>query len=119
MIINNPFKKLAGYIVTYQANRLYKKAVKFAVKRNKEEKTRIYVIEDPIHPRRLITLNRTQFRKIKRNLRIYKGLPVSNIKDGAFYYTPDAQGKDAMSQGEISLRRLGFTRMLLQRAKLL
>ena len=112
-------RKLAGVIVTYQANRIYLKAVAKAEKRWEKERTRIYVTEDPLKPRRLVTINRSEWRTIKEMMRIRRSsYSIIQLKAGAYYYTGDKSGRDSLSIKEKEVRRLAFVRMNLRRAKL-
>lgn len=110
-------KKLAGYVVTAYANRLYRKAVKIADKRHKEEGTMIYVISSFYNPSYLVTYNRRQFRAAKEFLKL-RSEKIASMKAGSWYYTPDAIGRNGISDKDREARRLAFVSMILTRAKL-
>lgn len=111
------FRKLAGYVVTAYANRLYRKAVKIADKRHKQEKTMIYVISSYFNPSHLVTYNRKEFRETKEFLKI-RDQKIENLKKGSWYHTPDAIGCNGILAIDMEARRLAFARMLLKRANL-
>ena len=112
------FKKIAGYIVTIYANRIYRKAVKEADKVHAERGERIYVASSIEDVRELMIYNRYKFRQIKKKLFIPK-FYISNLKDGAWYYTADRSGQNGLTPKEKETRRLAFVRHVLHRAKLL
>lgn len=112
------FKALAGYVVTAYANRLYRKAVKEADRRHKEEKEMIYVASSIADVRTLMTYNRRQFRLMKNRLFIPK-FYICNLKDGAWYYTADRGEAHGLTPKEKEARRLAFVKHVLHRAKLL
>lgn len=111
------FRKLAGYVVTAYANRLYRKAVRIADKRHQEEKTMIYVIPSLFDPSRLVTCNRKEFRMVKEKLRI-RSQKVEHLKEGSYYYTPDAIGCNGIKPIDKEARRLAFVRLILRKARL-
>ena len=111
------FRRLAGYIVTIYANRIYRKAVKEADRVHEERKERIYVASSIEDVRELVIYNRYKFRQIKNKLFIPKYY-ISNLKDGAWYYTADRLEKNGLSPEEKEVRRLAFVRHVLHRAKL-
>lgn len=112
------FRKLAGYIVTYYANRIYRKAVKEADRVHAERKERIYVASSIEDVRELVIYNRYKFRKMKNRLFIPKYY-ISNLKDGAWYYTADRGEQNGLTPEEKEIRRLAFVRHVLHRAKLI
>lgn len=112
------FKALAGYVVTAYANRIYRRAVKEANMRHKNEKEMIYVASSIEDVRTLMTYNRRQFRMMKNRLFIPK-FYISNLKDGAWYHTPDRGEAHGLSPKEKEARRLAFVKHVLHRAKLL
>lgn len=112
------FRKLAGYIVTYYANRIYRKAVKEADRVHAERKERIYVASSIEDVRELVIYNRYKFRQMKNKLFIPKYY-ISNLKDGAWYYTADRGEQNGLTPEEKEIRRLAFVRHVLHRAKLL
>jgi hypothetical protein len=112
------FRRLAGYIVTIYANRIYRKAVQEAEKIHALRMERIYVASSIEDIRKLVIYNRYKFRQIKKKLFI-RDFYISNLKDGAWYYTADRSGKNGMTPQEKEARRLSFVRHVLHRAKLL
>lgn len=111
------FKKLAGMVVTYYANRLYKNAVKEAEKVHALKKERIYVVSSLTNVSNLVILNRDKFRLMKKALRIQNHY-IDNLKEGAWYYTADRAEKNGLSEQDREVRRLAFVRHMLHRAKL-
>lgn len=109
-------RRLSGYIVTIYANRIYRKAVNEADKAHKKLKERIYVVSSWGDISHLVVLNRGQFRKMKRALNA-KG-NISDLIEGAWYFTADRADKGGMSAKDKEVRRLAFVRHLLERAKL-
>lgn len=116
--MKNFFRRIAGHLVTIYANRLYRKAVKEAEKVHAERKERIYVASSIEDVKELVIYNRYKFRQIKNKLMIPK-FYISNLKDGAWYYTADRSGSNGLSPEEKEARRLAFVRHVLHRAKLL
>lgn len=112
------FRKLAGYIVTIYANRIYRKAVKEADRVHAERKERIYVASSIEDVRELVIYNRYKFRKMKNRLFIPKYY-ISNLRDGAWYYTADRSEQNGLTPLEKEVRRLAFVRHVLHRAKLI
>lgn len=112
------FRKLAGYIVTIYANRIYRKAVREADRVHAERKERIYVASSIEDVRELVIYNRYKFRKMKNKLFIPKYY-ISNLKEGAWYYTADRSEQNGLSPQEKEVRRLAFVRHVLHRAKLI
>lgn len=110
-------KKLRGYVVTAYANRLYRKAVKIAEKRHKEEKTMIYVISSYFDESHLVTYNRRQFRSAKEYLRL-RSQKIESLKAGSWYHTTDAIDRNGMEPADKEARRIAFVRMILERAGL-
>lgn len=112
------FRKIARYIVTIYANRIYRKGVKIADKRHKTEKEMIYLASSMVDIRELVTLNRRQFRYMKKRLFIPKHF-ICNLKTGSWYHTADRSGKGGLTEQEKEIRRLAFVRHILHRANLL
>lgn len=112
------FRKIARYVVTIYANRIYRNGVKIADKRHKEEKEMIYLASGMADVRELVTLNRRQFRYMKNRLFIPR-FYISNLKEGAWYHTADRGGQRGLTPQEKEARRLAFVRHVLHRAKLL
>lgn len=110
--------KLATYVVTAYANRIFWRAVKIADKRHQQENTIIYVASSIENQRKLVTYNRQQFRYIKNKLYLQK-FYITRLKEQCWYMTPDKSGKNGLSQKDIEIRRLAFVRQLLHAAKLL
>lgn len=118
--INDFFRRLAGMVVTYQANRIYRKAKKTADIRHEREHTMIYVALSPLDRRKLDTFNRKQFRAIKELMkRRDPRYSVVMMKDGAFYHTADRGENNGLTEKEQEARRLAFVRYNLQMAKLI
>ena len=118
--IKHFFRRLATIVVVWQTGRIYRKAVRIADSRHIRERTRIYVIENPLDKRQLSAFNRQQFRAVKNLVRA--GDPTYSVvlmKEGAYYYTPDAGENGAMDTQEKEARRFAFIRLALKRAKLL
>lgn len=111
------FKRLAGYVVTAYANRLYNKAVKMADDRHAQEKTTIYVISSYLDPKELVTYNREQFRRVKRLFKLREE-KIENLRAGSWYHTTDKGENNGLSDLDKEARRLAFVRMILQKAKL-
>lgn len=112
------FRKLAGYIVTIYANRIYRKAVEAADKLHEARGERFYVASSIEDVRELVIYNRYKFRQMKKKLFIPKYY-ISNLKDGAWYYTADRSEQNGLTQEEKEIRRLAFVRHVLHRAKLI
>ena len=108
---------MAGYLVTVYANRLYRKAVKEAERVHKELGERIYVASSFRDISKLIILNRAKFRLMKRALHIVNH-NISNLMEGAWYYTADRAEQHGLSEKEKEARRLAFVHHMLVRAKL-
>lgn len=112
------FRKIAKFVVALYANRLYRKGVKIADKRHEAEKEMIYLASSMVDISQLVTLNRRQFRYMKRRLFIPKHY-ICNLKDGAWYHTADRGEQRGLTAQEKEIRRLAFVRHVLHRAKLL
>ena len=112
------FRKLAGYLVTIYANRIYRKAVKEADRVHAKRKERIYVASSIEDVRELVIYNRYKFRQMKNRLFIPK-FYISHLKDGAWYYTGDRLEHGCLTPEEKEVRRLAFVRHVLHRAKLI
>lgn len=113
-------RKMAIYVVTAYANRIYRKAVLAAEQRHEKEKETIYVTNGAISASSLVTYNRKQFRRAKRLLRISdnKQYNIAALKKSAWYHTANRDGKDGMTAKSKELRRLAFIKNLLRQAKL-
>ena len=118
--IKGLFRRMAIYVVTAYANRIYRKAVEAADKRHAEEKEAIYVSNGAINASTLCTYNRKEFRIAKRLLHIYdsKSFNIGRLKASSWYYTPNREEKDGMSARAKELRRLAFVKTILHNAKL-
>ena len=112
------FRRLAGYIVTIYANRIYRKAVAEADKLHEARRERFYVASSIEDVRELIIYNRYKFRQMKNRLFIPKYY-ISNLKDGAWYYTADRGEQNGLTPVEKEARRIAFVRHVLHRAKLI
>lgn len=114
------FRRMAIYVVTAYANRLYRKAVEAADKRHAEEKATIYVANGAVDASVLRTYNRKEFRQAKNILGIYgnKHYNLAAFKKAAWYYTPNGEEKEAISNRDKELRRLAFVKFVLKNAKL-
>jgi hypothetical protein len=110
------FRRLAGYVVTAYANRLYRKAVKIADKRHQDEKTMIYVISGYINPDDLVTCNRDEWRAMKKKAGIKDH--IESLKAGCWYHTTDGIDRNGLPPIDKEARRLAFVRLLLKRAGL-
>ena len=118
--IKRVIRRMAIYVVTVYANRIYRKAVEAAEKRHEVEKETIYVSNGAINPSVLRTYNRKEFRRAKRILRIYdnNAYNIAALKASAWYHTANRDGKDGMTERNKELRRLAFVKSLLRNAKL-
>lgn len=103
--------------MTIYANKLYAKAVKQADKSHSELGERIYVVSSWGDISHLVVLNRDKFRDMKRALNL-QGQKISDLMEGAWYYTPDRSGKHGLTNKEKEIRRLAFVRHILLKAKL-
>ena len=112
------FRRLAGWLVTVYANRIYRKAVKEADKVHAERKERIYVASSIEDVRELVIYNRYKFRKMKSKLFI-PHFYIDKLRDGAWYYTGDRLEQGCLTPEEKEVRRLAFVRHVLYRAKLI
>lgn len=114
------FRRIAIYLVTAYANRIYQKAVLAADKRHEEEKERIYVSNGAFNASVLRTFNRKQFRRAKNLLGMAgkKDYNICILKKAAWYYTANRDEKDGMSAKTRELRRLAFVKTILRNAKL-
>lgn len=112
------FRKIAGFIVTVYANRIYRKAVKEADKLHEVRRERFYVASSIEDVRELVIYNRYKFRQMKNRLMIPK-FYISNLKDGAWYHTADRGEENGLTEQEKDIRRLAFIKHVLHRAKLL
>ena len=114
------FRRMAIYVVTAYANRIYRKAVKAADKRHAEEKETIYVSNGAVDASVLRTYNRKEFRMAKRILKVKntKEFNLTIMKKAAWYYTANRLERDGMSKRDKELRRLAFVKSLLRNARL-
>lgn len=118
--MKNPFKMIAKRLVVAEANRMYRKAIKLADKRHEEEKNRIYVIEHPEDPKRLLLINKDEFLYIRHKLGITsKQQPLRMLKARAWYYTRNESERDPIPAKDLVIRRLAFVRDRLSAANLL
>ena len=104
--------------MTYYANRIYRKAVAEADKLHEARRERFYVASSIEDVRELVIYNRYKFRQMKNRLFIPK-FYISNLKDGAWYYTGDRLEQGCLTPEEKEVRRLAFVRHVLHRAKLI
>lgn len=113
-------RRMAIYVVTVYANRIYRKAVEAAEKRHAEEKTMIYVANGTIDASVLRTYNRKEFRKVKRALKIYdsRAYNLVALKQSSWYHTANREGKEGLTPRAKELRRLAFVKFVLRNAKL-
>lgn len=112
------FRRIAAFVVTVYANRIYRNAVKVADARHEKEKEMIYVASSLADVRVLTTYNRKQFRLMKNRLFIPKHY-ICNLKAGAWYHTADRGCIRGLSDKEKDARRLAFVKHVLDRAGLL
>lgn len=112
-------RKMALYVATAYANRIYRKAVKAAELRHQQEQQMIYVASDPIDSSILRTYNRQEFRNVKRILKKTTDFNISILKAGCWYHTANKIGADALSEREKEIRRLAFVKTRLLAAKLI
>lgn len=115
-------KKIGIWVVTYYANRLYRKAVKNADKRHEQEREMIYVTSNLLDAQQLITCNRAQYREMKRMSHAdrYGKYPIELLKeDGCWYHTGNRLDQDTMPEHTKELKRLAFVKMLLKKSKFL
>lgn len=113
-------RRMAIYVVTVYANRIYRKAVEAAEKRHAEEKTMIYVANGTIDASVLRTYNRKEFRKVKRILKVYdsRAYNLEALKQSSWYHTANREGKEGLTPRAKELRRLAFVKFVLRNAKL-
>lgn len=118
--IKEAIRRMAIYVVTVYANRIYRKAVEAAEKRHEAEGEMIYVANGAIDASVLRTYNRKEFRKVKRLLKVYdsKAYNLYALKQSAWYHTANRQGGEELSPREKGLRRLAFVKHVLRNAKL-
>lgn len=120
-------RRLAGRVVTYYCNRIYRQAVKRADGYHKEHHEAYYVITDPGNKYQLVTINRRHFRRMKHDAQksladmLYWSPQYSMklVKDGCWYHTPDRGENNAMSSRQKELMRLVFIKSGLKKAKLI
>ena len=118
--MKNPFKTLAKRLVTAESNRIYRKAIKLAENRYVEEKNRIYVIEHPEDPKKLLLVNKKEFLGLRHRYGITsKQQPIRMLKSQCWYYTKNGSGKDPIDPRTLTIRRLAFIRDRLLSAKLI
>lgn len=113
-------RRMAIYVVTVYANRIYRKAVEAAEKRHEVEKEMIYVSNGAINASVLRTYNRKEFRRAKRLLGIgdNKNYNVLMLKKSSWYHTANRNEEDKMSERTKELKRLAFVKTILRNAKL-
>ena len=118
--IKGYIRKMAIYVVTAYANRIYSKAVKAAEERHAKEKEMIYVANGAINASVLRTYNRKEFRRVKRLLKIgdNKSYNLTNLKASAWYHTANRDEKEGLSPKTKELRRKAFVKNILRNAKL-
>lgn len=118
--IKGYIRKMAIYVVTAYANRIYNKAVKVAEERHAKEKEMIYVANGTINASVLRTYNRKEFRKVKRLLKIgdNKSYNLTNLKASAWYHTANRDEKEGLTPKTKELRRKAFVKNILRNAKL-
>lgn len=118
--IKGYIRKMAIYVVTAYANRIYNKAVKVAEERHAKEKEMIYVANGTINASVLRTYNRKEFRKMKRLLKIgdNKSYNLTNLKASAWYHTANRDEKEGLTAKTKELRRKAFVKNILRNAKL-
>lgn len=118
--IKEAIRRMAIYVVTVYANRIYRKAVEAAEKRHAEQKEMIYVANGAIDASVLRTYNRKEFRKVKRLLKVYdnRHYNLTELKKSAWYHTANREGGEAMTPRAKELRRLAFVKHVLRNAKL-
>ena len=118
--IKGYIRKMAIYVVTAYANRIYRKAVEAAEERHAKEKEMIYVANGAVNASVLRTYNRKEFRKMKRILRIgdNKSYNLTNLKASAWYHTANRDEKEGLSEKAKELRRKSFIKVILANAKL-
>ena len=123
------FKKIAGLLVTWYYNRLYRKAVRLADEQHAKDHDTYYVIDHLFKGQTLSVVNRRTFRMMKHdaqrwtnpNYEMYysKDYNISLVKEGCWYRTPDRAGNNGLSRREIEVRRLALVRIGLVKAKLI
>lgn len=113
------YKRVAKYFVILYANRIYNNRVKLADKLHSKNRTRYYVALDYSNSKNLLVMNRKGFRNLKRIFQIYDPAQGTlKLKEGAFYFTPDAKGNGPLLPVEKEARRLAFVKYMLDRARL-
>lgn len=118
--MKNPFKTLAKRLVTAESNRIFRKAIMLAEKRHNEEGKRIYVIEHPENPKKLLLINDKEFLELRHRYGITsKQQPIRMLKSQCWYYTSNGSGKDPIDPRSLTVRKLAFIRDRLISAKLI
>ena len=114
------FRKLASLCVTSYANRTFRNAIKVANSWYEHTGKRHYVITDPRNERKLVTISREGFCKLRHELGIpSKELTIQHLKNTCWYYTPNENKRDIIPAKELVIRRLAFVRDRLNAAGLL
>lgn len=123
-------RRIAGRLVTWHCDRVYRKAVEHAEARHSEDGNAFYVVDHPVREGRLVVISRREFRGLRERARrdfvsrpegrIFwdNGYNMSKVKDGCWYHTADRGGNNAMDERTRNLRRLMFLRIGLRRAGL-
>ena len=119
-------RRMAGRVVTYYCNRIYRKAVQRADGYHAEHRDAYYVITDPANKYQLVTISRRHFRKMKHDAQrsmsdmLYwsRDYNMRLVKDGCWYHTPDRGENNPMSPRQKELMRLVFIKSGLMKAGL-
>lgn len=113
------FRKIAIWFTRKYAERIYRQVVSLAEERHRELKKKVYVITNPADDSKLMCLTTDEFCRIRSKSGISsRNLPIARIKSGCWYYTANGNGKDAIGEHELSVRREAFILDNIRRAKL-
>lgn len=94
----NIFKRIKASLRLYDA-------VRNAEKAHTETGHRYYVMPMAGKKHNLVIMNRDNFRKLKRKRYIRSGVTVSDLEKECFYCTPYRDGKDALPDFVIDMKR--------------
>lgn len=117
--MRNPFKSLAGKIVTIYANKTFKQAIKIAEGRHTVDKEQFYVITHPVKSKELIVVSKKEFKSMCKKFNLPSSDKFSQaMKNHCWYHTRNKKELDAITERDFTIRRLAFIRHLLSLAKL-
>ena len=90
-------KKKMNWFSYWLANVKWKYAVHLADKAHKNTNERYFVMP---YKKKLIILNRKQFRRLKDKRFMYRGVYVKDVIKECFYFTPDRGGNYFSTEGK-------------------